>query len=423
MKATQPNLVHYEGMLKVLDSIAQHKASSPIKSEGMYYQLVHDYYERPLLASQQGKPVAAYSVLIPSELLYAMDITPLFLEGSSVSMAVSLKNYEEFYSAAKSLGYAPEICSVHRCIIAAYSQKWTPRPDVVIWSNHTCDNNVKSVDPILRTYEIPGIYADAPYHFEERHLEYYAQELEDMVASLERITGRKLDPDRLAEALKLSQQAVELFQEIYRLRRAVPSPLPNRRPQQMVSIMRSFMGSPQAVEYLRVVRDEARALVQAGKGPMPQENFRLVSLFGAPNHNWKLLDWMERQHGAAIVADPHNSHWQEFDWDYSQPFLTLARRIYYSPTCRQMCGPLSQGLLSSVVEDATAAQAQGAIWWAHIGCRQACAAISSIKDILREQADIPTLVLDVDIVDPTFVSDDELKEKLEGFFELLEARK
>jgi len=68
-------------------------------------------------------------------------------------------------------------------------------------------------------------------------------------------------------------------------------------------------------------------------------------------------------------------------------------------------------------------KAEGAIYWAHIGCRQTCATIKMVKDALAEKAGIPTLVVDIDTGDPSFVSDEELKDKLEGFFELLAERK
>jgi hypothetical protein len=46
-----------------------------------------------------------------------------------------------------------------------------------------------------------------------------------------------------------------------------------------------------------------------------------------------------------------------------------------------------------------------------------------LKDSLQEKAGIPTLVLDNDTYDPTYVPEDQLKDKLEEFFELLEERK
>jgi len=63
----------------------------------------------------------------------------------------------------------------------------------------------------------------------------------------------------------------------------------------------------------------------------------------------------------------------------------------------------------------------GAVYWAHIGCRHTCAAVKLIKDTLNE-IDIPLLTIDCDIIDPTISPESEIREKMERFFELLDDR-
>jgi len=76
-----------------------------------------------------------------------------------------------------------------------------------------------------------------------------------------------------------------------------------------------------------------------------------------------------------------------------------------------------------VLREAEEYKADGAIYWAHIGCRQTCATMRIIKDALMEQLGIPTLIMDCDLADPTYVSGEQIKDKLEEFFELLDERK
>ena len=160
------------------------------------------------------------------------------------------------------------------------------------------------------------------------------------------------------------------------------------------------------------------------KGCIPEEKFRLLTLFVPPlNIGNRIMDWMEREHGATTVADPYISHWGEVEIDPSKPLESLARKCFDFPVCRQMHGPLEGGVLEDSVKDAIDYKVEGAIYFAHTGCRQACATIRTTKDILKKKAGIPTLTIDVDILDPTFTSEEEVKSKLEGFFELLEDRK
>jgi len=88
-----------------------------------------------------------------------------------------------------------------------------------------------------------------------------------------------------------------------------------------------------------------------------------------------------------------------------------------------MHGPAEEGILHDAVRDAIEYKAEGAVYFAHIGCRQSDACIRILKDALLEKAGIPTLILDNDLYDPTYVPEDQLKDKLEGFFELLDERK
>lgn len=181
-----------------------------------------------------------------------------------------------------------------------------------------------------------------------------------------------------------------------------------------------FSGSPDLVKFYQTVYDELKERVEKKQGFIAEEKYRLMTLFLPPINMWKLLDWMEREYGAVSVAEPYCSDWGEGEIDLSKPLESLARKSFYRPICRPMHGPLREGILQDTLRDAIEYKVDAAIYWAHIGCRQACACIRILKDSLNEKYGIPTLVIDNDIIDPTFATEAELKDKLEGFFEMLE---
>jgi hypothetical protein len=86
-----------------------------------------------------------------------------------------------------------------------------------------------------------------------------------------------------------------------------------------------------------------------------------------------------------------------------------------------MYGPLDEKLVKNIIDCAVRYKVHGAIYYAHVGCRQSAALIKLIKDALND-IDIPTLVLDCDIVDTTVSPESEVLSKLRQFFELLEER-
>ncbi|MDP6100804.1 MAG: 2-hydroxyacyl-CoA dehydratase family protein [Dehalococcoidia bacterium] len=420
MKVTVRDDTRYRQLIHGLEHMAEHRRRHPTtKSDALYYQLLAQYFNNALHAGEAGKMVVANTVMTPNELLNAMDMVPLHLEGLAVISVPVLRDSDQMLSMAKSFGLPPEMCSAHRTQIAMSLQGSVPC-DVVVTGHHICDGSYKSGETLRQLYDVPGFVLDRPYRYGASDTMYFAQELEDMVGFLESVSGRKLERDRLSKSLMYSRRMMELHKEIYLLRRSIPCPSPNRQGSQLMFIGWLYTGTAEGVEYFETVLAELKERVAIGSGYVTQERLRLLTVFPPPAHNWKLLDWMEREHGAVVAADPYCSHWGDVEWDDSQPFLTLARKWMASPLNRQMHGPTKLGWLPDTLADARDHKVDGAIYWAHMGCTQGCAPIRLIRDALREELDMPTLVLDMDVLDPSVAPEEELKDKLESFFERLE---
>ena len=424
MNAQTVDTTKLDGTIETMESILEHRRAHPTeKSDEMYYEMVLNYLRRVRTAKEEGKYLVAHTIVIPTEILYAMDIVPMHLEFTSMTMTQCNKMYEEAFSAAKAFGFAPEVCSAHRNLNAHCILGTLPRPDAVIWSNQVCDNTSKSGDCPVEFYDCPGFFLDRPYRYSERDAHYFTQELEDLVRFLEELTHQKMDWDRLREAMRNSQRMVELHREIVELRKAIPAPMRNRRFMHIMVSEWYFSGAPEVVDFLEQVRNETKNRVKAKKGYVPEERYRLLNLFIPPMNSWRLLDWMEKEYGAVSVMEPYCSHWGPGEIDPEKPLESLARKSFYQPICRQMHGPVDEGILKDSIDDAIEYKAEGAIYWAHIGCRQSDACIKILKDGLNEEVGIPTLVIDNDLCDPTYVTEDQMRDEFEGFFEILEDRK
>lgn len=419
MKPGSPDLSQYDRMLHLLGRIVAHRQHHPTtRSDQLYYELLLGYFERLRRAGEEGKAIAAYGIILPNELLYAMDIVPLHMElGSSVVVAL-LNAYEEAFCVARGWGLPPELCSAHRTMAAVHLRRWVPRPDFVVWSNTICGSSGKSGELVQRLWDIPGFFLDRPYRWDSSEIDYFAAELEELVSFLEGQVGRRLDWDRLSQVLAISAEMVEQERAINRLRSRVPCPGLNRHINQFVVVDWLFGGTPEGAAFARTVREEMEAMAKQGK-THGEERFRLLSIFPPPLYRWKLVDWMQREGGASLVGDPFCFHWQEWEPDFSRPLQSLARKYLLEPHSRTMHGAAREAVEAAVAQ-ATEAKAQGAIYWASAGCPQGCAMVPAVKEALGQRAGIPTLVVDMEVNDPTFVSEEELKEKLEAFFETLE---
>ncbi len=392
----------------------------PRKSEVMYYQMLADYYTRLLNAREAGDFVAAHTVFFPSEIMYAMDIVPMHLETTSWMTALFLGEYADLLSAGAELGLAPEICSPHRGLAGAFATDALPRPDVILWSNMVCDNTAKSGELLMKLTGCPGFFLDHPFQNTEGEMNYLVEELADMVRFLEEQSGRKMDWDRLSESVARMDRQIELLREVGKLRQAVPSPFHPQGFLELLTIDYLFAGHPEATEYLETLRQELAEAVSQGKGAVPKERFRLMTLFLPPMYLIGFLERISQEYGAVSVTEPFFCSWGEGRLDPSKPLESVARKSYMLPEMR-MYGPLDDRALSEIVDSARQYKIDGAIYYADIGCRHTCATIKLFKDVLDE-LDIPVLILDCDVVDPTIASEEEIRDKLERFFELLEDR-
>lgn len=392
----------------------------PRQSELMYYQMLAGYYTRLLNARENGKFIAAHTVFFPSEILYAMDIVPMHTETTSWMTALFLGEYADLLAAGAEVGMASEICSPHRGLAGAFAMGALPRPDAILWSNMVCDNTAKSGQMLMKITGCPGYFIDHPFQQTEDEVKYLVQELDGMVHFLEEQSGQKMDWDRLAETVAQMDRQIELLRQVSRLREAVPSPFHSQGFLELLTIDYLFAGQPEATEYLETLCQELTESVREGRGAVPQERFRLMSFFLPPMYLIGFLEKISQEYGAVSVTEPFFCSWGEGRLDPSRPLESVARKSYMLPEMR-MYGPLDDRALGEIVDCAKRYKVDGAIYYADVGCRHTCATIKLFKDILGE-LDVPMLILDCDVVDPTITSEEEVRDKLERFFELLEDR-
>jgi benzoyl-CoA reductase/2-hydroxyglutaryl-CoA dehydratase subunit BcrC/BadD/HgdB len=153
---------------------------------------------------------------------------------------------------------------------------------------------------------------------------------------------------------------------------------------------------------------------------VPRERFRLMSLFIPPMYSMSFLEKISIEFGAVSVIEPFFTYWGEGKLDPSKPLESIAEKSYMIPEAR-MYGPMDDRALGSIADCVGEYKVDGAIYYADVGCRHSCATIKLFKDTLND-LDVPVLTLDCDVVDPTVTSQAELREKMEGFFELLDDR-
>jgi benzoyl-CoA reductase/2-hydroxyglutaryl-CoA dehydratase subunit BcrC/BadD/HgdB len=386
----------------------------------MYYKMLSDYFGNIQNAARTGQPLALHTVFLPAEILYAMDIVPMHAETTTWMTVIFTGESADVLTESARLGLATEICSAHRGLAGAYGAGMLPAPDFVLWSSLQCDNTAKSGELLMDINKCPGFFLDYPFENTDSEKKYLVEELKSLIDFLEHQTGKKMDWDKLSETVALADKQIELTREINNLRKTVPSPFPPQRFFELLMNHYLFPGQPQAVEYLETLKAEMEIAVREKKGVVQPERFRLMSLLVPPLYSLRLFSRIPQEYGAVSVVEPLFSLWDEGRLDPHKPLESIAQKMSMFP---EMCmyGQMGRRIIQAAVDNAREYRVDGAICYAHIGCRQGSGVIKVLKDALNE-VDVPVLTVDCDILDSTVASEDEIRNKLEQFFELLEDR-
>lgn len=420
MKAAGKNKV--DAIVRACRLIMRMSQGSPDvrKSQTLYYNMLIKYFSRLLEASEKGNFIAAHTVFFPSELIYAMDLVPMHTETTTWMTALFTGECSDILAAGSSLGLASEICTPHRGLAGAFATAALPHPDVMLWSNMVCDNTAKSGELIMELCNCPGFFIDRPFKDSEYEVNYLVGELRELVKFLETQSGKKMNWDKLSEIVARMDRQIELIRQINELRKNVPTPFRSQGFLELLTIDYLFPGQPEAIEYLETLHAELSELVEKGEGAVNGERFRLMTFFIPPMYLMAFLERISQEFHAVSVIEPFFTFWGEGRLDPARPLESVAKKSYMIPEMR-MYRPMDEPALNSIIDCAQQYKVDGAIFYADVGCRHSCATIKLFKDALNK-IDIPMLTVDCDVVDPTITSEDEMREKLERFFELLEER-
>jgi len=100
--------------------------------------------------------------------------------------------------------------------------------------------------------------------------------------------------------------------------------------------------------------------------------------------------------------------------DETRPYESMARRMVHSG-----CNGGADGRIEQAIATAGLTGADGAVVFAHWGCKGTLGAAQLMKNALEGRG-LPTLILDGDACDPSNTSDGQVATRLDAFLEMLE---
>jgi 2-dehydropantoate 2-reductase len=260
----------------------------PLESAPKLKELITGYYRDLQKSSDDPKQKVAWcSGTGPVEILRAMGFATYFPENHAALLGASrqsgqyiMRALQEGFSQFASSAMASDIGAMlegDSPLVSVHGIEGPPQPDLLAY-------NTNYGNDLIRWFEYYGRHFDRPVlglHPSTSlntlgDLEVGAATLQilQMVDKLEDMTGRRLDYARLSEVVKLSNKCTKLWGEILDMCRQVPTPLTFF--DTLIHLAPSIVmrGTPEAVEYYTLLRDEVHDRLANGVAAVPGERFR-----------------------------------------------------------------------------------------------------------------------------------------------------
>jgi len=387
--------------------------------------LIADYWRAAYNAYQNGEPVAWINFGIPSELFWAMDIVPIVVDSLSANAAAF--GFAHKYNDLAAEKVPEYLCSNNTILLGSLLAGDVSPPDIMIHPANPCDSNLATYPVFSEYFKFPYFLIDMPYITTEKSIDYVTNEYRKLILLLEEKTGRKLDYDRLRQAMEYSNITHEHVLKLNELREAIPCPYSSMEVMGEIGLIMCLSGTQSTAEYFEKRYEFVKAKVERREGNLTQdqEKLRVVWIYGAPVFDYGIYDWCEKEHGAVLVTQMNNNYIMTPVEDISDTehiLRGLAQKLVLLPMLRECGGPW-ENYLNSSIDLLKRYKADVGIFGGNIACKSNWAVAKLVKDKIQEDLGIPICNIELDLFDDRIASSDAVKDQLDEFFSVVLERK
>ena len=409
-----------------------------------------------LSAKEEGKKVAyAYIQDAHDEILQAMDIVPAWGESFS-GICAAKRDAEKYLQKAESDNFSRSLCTYATCNLGFDMLReelgevppgapWggMGRPDMIIGSaQQLCDPRFKWPQATQHYLRDVPVFVGGMYYppwdpnidrkdVERFYVKYATEELRECVRFCEKHTGKKMDWDRLEAIVDLSDRTWDLFIDTYDLRKAAPTPMDTGDAMNTMVPITFMLGTQDAYDFYAELNAELKQKISENKGVADEERYRLA--WGAGLPSWFALGDFQyfNEKGAVFPAETTYRVAEKLSRldlpETGDPLEHIAWRFirYYThwyDKARRRPGSIPK--VERIIELIEDYRLDGVVFHSAFSCRSWHAGIIMQAETLKKvYGDIPTLIMEGDIVDISSYNEVDTHNRIDAFIEILEAAK
>ena len=393
-------------------------------------------------AAGQGQG-AAYVFVMGSlgELLRSFDFPIVFPEINSLQTAVR-RVAHEYLDEAEDYGFSPDVCAYVKADVGLqlrggrHPMGRLPKPALAVLTN-ACNTYIKWAEIWERLYGTPVVTIDVPGTrcaggqtwpgepgFEQDRA-YVAQQIRELIPLCETLSGRKFDIDRLRESMTWANEMGRSFRRVLELNRSRPAPFNAVTDGTIyLGVANGLRGTREGREYFSDLVEELAERTAEGLGTVHEEKFRLAFL-GVPCYPlFRRFNEMFSAWGGVFVTSTYlafASGGAGLGWEYDleDPIEGLAEGLLINVR-HAMDNMFFPDRAVELVADDYALD--GVVYHAVKSCRTVSTGLADARRALSARRDLPGLLLESDMMDRRVVSEAQMKNRIDAFFEGLRGR-
>ena len=426
--------------------MTQVKTEDPLVGRGNREgaQLFRDWFsELNDVADTGGHSAYVFVMGSMAELLRVFDLPVVFPEINSLQTAVR-RVAHEYLNEAEDYGYSPDICGYVKADVAVQLRQGKhpmgqiPKPSIAVLTN-ACNTYIKWAEIWERMYNIPIFTLDVPgtraageqtwagNSSFENDRQYVAVQIQELIEQCETLTGVPFDIDRLREVLGYANDMNRGWKRVLELNRSQPS-LFNALTDGTVylGVTNGFKGTAAGSQFFNELVEEMEYKAEQGIGTLTDEKHRLIFV-GVPCYPiFRRFNEMFTEWGGTFINSTYlwfasGGTNRGFEYDLNRPLESLAEGVLISVRDAMDSMFFQDQILVNMIEEFAV---DGIVYHPIKSCRTVSTGLAdNRRSVMATHQDISTLFIESDMMDRRVVSEAQLKNRIDAFFEGLESRK
>ena len=377
-----------------------------------------------------------------NEVLKSFDMPVTFPEINSLQTAIR-RVAHEYLEEAEDIGYSPDICGYVKADVALqlrggqHPMGTIPKPSMAVFTN-ACNTYIKWAEIWERMYGIPIFTLDVPGTRQagvvtkpgekrfENDRRYVESQIRELITLCEEVTGKKFDIDKLRETMRHTNEVSISWERLLELNKSKPS-IFNALTDGTVylGVANGFRGTPEGTKYFQDLVQEMEYKAANGIGTLTDEQYRLIFV-GVPCYPiFRRFNEIFTEAGGTFVNSTYlwfasGGTNRGYQYDLSDPIASLAEGLLFSVRDAMDSMFHQYAMVREMAEEYST---DGVVFHPIKSCRTVSTGLADSRRALMEETGMPSLFIESDMMDRRVVSEAQLKNRIDAFFEGLASRK